>query len=347
MGVSDLFETKLGRRKLLNNMVMMGAGATLAACTPRMRADPKNLDPAILNFALNLEYLEGAFYLAAVGQLDRLPGSGDIILPDGFDGTKSLPFENDFAEAYAIEIAEDELAHVEFLRSALGADAAERPTIDLNNSFKAAAGAAFGTLADGGASLPFTPQDFNPFAAEVFFLHGAFIFEDVGVTAYKGAAQFVKDTRTFLGAAASILGVEAYHAGEIRLVLYGADGRANGGDLADGLYGPLPIWNIVEAISDARDSLDGPDDLDQGITVNALNSGSSLRTQAHGGANIVPTDENSIVFGRTPRQVANIVFLSPDNTVTAGGFFPDGITIPAGLEDEFSVLLDPDFPNNL
>ena len=340
----NLFETKMDRRRLLNNLAMVGAGATLAACTPRMKAVPQDLDPAILNFALNLEYLEAAFYLAAVGQLDRLPGgTAEVLLPSGFDGSKELPFENDFARAYALEIAEDELAHVNFLRGALGPDAAERPVLDLNMSFQNAAAAAFGTLADNGASLPFTPQDFNPFAAEVFFLHGAFIFEDVGVTAYKGAARFVKN-KDFLQAAASILGVEAYHAGEIRLVLYAADGRVNGGDLADGLYGPLPIWNIVEAISDARDSLDGPTDLDQGITKAALNG---MSTQAHGGANIVPTDENSIVFSRTPRQVANIVFLNPDVTNAAGGFFPNGISVPPGLEAEFAVLLDPEFPNNL
>ena len=342
MDVPNMFETKINRRRLLNNLVMVGAGATLAACTPRMKAVPQDLDPAILNFALNLEYLEAAFYLAAVGQLDRLPGSAEVRLPSGFDGTQELPFENDFARAYALEIAEDELNHVLFLRQALGPDAAERPVLDLNMSFQDAAAAALGTL-PAGAPRPFQAADFNPFAAEVFFLHGAFIFEDVGVTAYKGAARFIKNKNT-LQAAASILGVEAYHAGEIRLVLYGADGRANGGELADGLYGPLPIWNIVEAISDARDLLDGGNDLDQGITKVALNG---VSTQDHGGANIVPTDNDSIVFSRTPRQVANIVLLNPDVMNATGGFFPNGLSVPAGLEDAFAALLDPDFPNNL
>ena len=348
--MKNLLTKKMDRRKVLNTMLIAGAGATLAACTPREKAEgpgPDELmfDPAILNFALNLEYLEAAFYLAAIGELDRLPGSAHIKLPSGFDGTKPLRFENGWVKAYAQEIAEDELAHVNFLLSALGESAAKRPVIDLDMSFKNAAAAAFGTLSDGGASLPFEAKDFDPFAAEVFFLHGAFIFEDVGVTAYKGAARFLSD-KTLLGAAASILGVEAYHAGEIRQVLYGVDGRARGSGIEDGLYGPLPIWNIVEAISDARDSLDGDSDSDQGITLEPLNGG-ALRAQAHGGANIVPTDANGIVFSRTPRQVANIVFLNPDVTNAVGGFFPEGISIPTGLEDEFAALLDPDFPNNL
>jgi len=195
--------SNLNRRQALRQMGFAGAGAVIAgavsSCTPGMAAKP-NIDSDVLNFALNLEYLEAAFYLAAVGRINEIKaigGSAEIRLPSGFDGTSPVPGLSEEVLEYAQEIAEDELAHVRAIRAALGTKAVERPVLDLGQAFDDA-----GRAASNGAIT-----GFNPFANELFFLHGAYIFEDVGVTAYKGAARLLSDDREngVLDTAAGIL----------------------------------------------------------------------------------------------------------------------------------------------
>lgn len=244
-------------------------------------------DANIFNFALNLEYLEAEYYLrAAFGRgLDSSDIDGQGSTGPVFGG-RPVRFGSDSIRQYAEEIALDEEAHVKFIRAALGDAKVARPTIDLETSFTTAARAA-GIVGPNGT--------FDPFANGNNFLLGAFIFEDVGVTAYKGAARFIEN-KDFLEAAAGILAVEAYHASEIRTILYGR-----------GQIVPS-IIDTVQKISDLRDAADGGTDLDQGIVLD-------------GKANIVPTDANGLAFSRTPDQVLNIVYLGGE--AANFGFFPE------------------------
>jgi hypothetical protein len=318
--MDTLFKRKFGRRELLGKVGKTGASVALASTGLGGLANlaaaqgTKNYDAAILTFALNLEYLEAAFYLAAVGRIDELTGgNAQVILPAGFDGKTSMMFTNDAVAQYADEIASDEIAHVNFIRSALegmNMPVAERPVIDLAGAFAAAANAAFKTT---------TPLDpvFDPFANELFFLHGAFIFEDVGVTAYKGASPLLVDKNVVLQSAAGILAVEAYHAGQIRTLLYAQK------DVMTPYK--VTVEAVVQAISDLRGAAGGKDK-DQGLVLN-------------GKANIIPVDSSSVAFSRTPREVANIAFLDGTNTATKGGFFPDGLSVPSAYADDFAFLL--------
>ncbi|WP_045233845.1 ferritin-like domain-containing protein [Deinococcus pimensis] len=286
---------KMNRRSALLTLGRLGAGAAAIAAVPSVavaQSARPNVDGDVLNFALNLEYLEAAFYAAAVGRLDEvreLGGGAEIRLPAGFTGRSAMRFSSNATRQYAEEIAEDEISHVRFLRSALGASAVARPVLDLGPAFDAA-----GQAASGGAI-----RGFNPFANDLFFLHGAYIFEDVGVTAYRGAAPLLTDP-TVLGAAAGILAVEAYHAGEIRTLLF--ERRAM--PAAAGLN----VGQVTQAISDLRAKVGGGKD--QGLTRGGM-------------ANIVVADSNSVAFGRTTREVLNIVYLAPG--ASRGGFFPNGL----------------------
>lgn len=276
---------RANRRSLMGGLGLATLGGLTALQAPAAAQSDLNpgelTDVNILNFALNLEYLEAEFYVRAAfgrGLNDAdVTGSGPL---GQVTGGSKVNFQTPAIAQYAEEIAKDEEAHVRLLRAVLGGSRVARPTLDLNDSFIVAARAA-GVIGEG--------EVFNPFASENNFLLGAYIFEDVGVTAYKGAARFIQN-KDILEAAAGLLAVESYHAALVRTTLF-----------ARGLADP------ANKISDARDSLDGPGDTDQGILLD-------------GKANIVPTDSNGLAFSRTPTQVLNIVYLG--GAAANFGFFP-------------------------
>ncbi len=273
------------------------AGGLLATTLPtEAEAQSTVSDFDILNFALNLEYLEAQFYQYAVfgtGLPTNL--TTGIGTQGAVTGGRKVNFTDPVVAQYAKEIAQDELAHVSFLRTTLGTGfAVAQPAIDVgtdpNGAFSSAARA---------AGLVGAGQSFDPYASDENFLLGAFIFEDVGVTAYKGAAPLIAN-KTYTEAAAGILAVEAYHASIVRTVLY-----------QKGIATPSLI-DATEAISNARDSLDGSTDDDQGIRPIGTSS------------NIVPLDSNGLAYSRTTGHVLNIVYLNKAS-VAKGGFFPAGM----------------------
>jgi len=226
----------------------------------------------------------GPYYIRAF--LGRGLDPADTSDPNGVGnagfvlGGSAVPFKTESIAAYAQKITIDEVNHVRFLRRVLGNAAVAQPNIDLLNSFNGLALAA--------KLVPNANTQFNPFADEVSFLLGAFIFEDVGVTAYAGAARLLQN-KDCLDAAASILAIEAYHSGTVRTVL-----------------GALGQQSAANAISAVRASLGNGKE--QGLTVGNLRFNTS------------PSDSDSLAFRRSATEVLNVVYAGRS---TGGGFLPN------------------------
>lgn len=247
-------------------------------------------DSDILNFALNLEFLEAQFYtLATTGQTIDVAAGISIKGGDGSAGgtvkvkaNPMVPFSDPLLKQFAAEVAMDEQNHVKFLQQQLSTSAVAMPNIDLLNSFNALAQAAG------------LGSSFDPFASDVNFLLGAFIFEDVGVTAYQGAAGLLS-SKTFLDKAVGIHNVEAYHAASIRTRIFQAGATAQAAS---------------QAIAATRAKLDGTGNDDIGVGVTS------------GAATIVDNNSMGMTYARTTTQVLSIVYGGGSG---GGAFFPNGL----------------------
>ena len=295
---AETLERRADRRADRRKAILMGGAALAGIALSSKLASAQGTaltDADYLNFALNLEYLEAQFYtLATAGVLINDSSlssplsinSGDGSVQGGTVVTKAginakitpVPFTTKVLQDYANETATEERNHVAFLQTALksnNAVAVAQPNLDLFNSFNTLA-----VAAKLGAS-------FDPFADETSFLLGSFIFEDVGVTAYNGAAPALTNN-SILQAAAGILAVEAYHAGSVRTRIYAAGTQAQ---------------RASQQIAAARASLSGAAD-DNGVG-----------TDSTGASTLVDANSNAITYSRTPSAVIRIT----------APFFPNGL----------------------
>jgi hypothetical protein len=196
-------------------------GSRFAATLPKVEAATAIDDADILNFALNLEYLEAEFYamatygatLVQLGVITSAEESGPTT-----GGNKVPNFASSPMATSATGLRDTEIEHVLYLRAALGSNAVKKPAIDLS------------ALGYGYASV----NDWLKLARQ---------FEDVGVSAYLGAAPLIS-SKTYLAAAGAILATEAFHSGTIRLgcIWYGVTSPAV--DSLDIPPTPSNVWAV-------------------------------------------------------------------------------------------------------
>jgi Ferritin-like domain len=186
----------LDRRHFLAalGMTSAAAGAALVGCSttssPVAVTSAGSGQTNVLNFILNIKYLQATFYAYITTGADLSSGTANSGAITG------APAKLTFTGANASQITDmlneiyfDEKNHVTILLNLLGASAIARPAINL---------AAFAPITATNA------------------LSIARLLEDVGVTAIAGAAAGL--TTSNLTFTSQIIGVDSFHAGSLRLV---------------------------------------------------------------------------------------------------------------------------------
>lgn len=256
---------------------IMGCGST----APYVDAAGQS-DANILNFALNLEFLEATFYSYLVTGQD-IPSNQTGGGPSPQNPPPQITFPNQQVADLFAEIAFDEISHVAAIRSVLNSLAIQRPLIN------------FSALAA---------------ISQSNYLQFARLFEDVGVTAYAGAAGAL--TSVNVTAASQILAVEGFHAGALRLLA-----------IQLGIPYPSTLAGYVPA--------DGYDIIPADPGTVALASagptsakGGFFATQALGTVGQTNT-YSGFAFQRSTSQVLAILYGSTTSGTAKGGFFPNGV----------------------
>ena len=198
--IEEVVKASPNRRKFLKTLGAATAAVTAIGVAAPSAEAQSTTEMAVLNFALNLEYLEAEFYtygefgygIEHFGIKTAGVASGSNPAAGGTTtGGKKVALSNSlvFTGPITSQIGSDERAHVVLLQSFLGSKAIAKPNINLN-----------------ALGLGFANQN--------EYLTLARIFEDVGVSAYSGAA-YLLTTPLVIQTAARILAVEALHVGSI------------------------------------------------------------------------------------------------------------------------------------
>ncbi len=293
----------LNRRRFLGTMAAASALAAVGGALSGPQAEaqaaatPSIVD--ILNFSLNLEFLEAEFYsygingksLADNVTASTNPASGATAtiaanLPTVTANTISNPPQvtltgNQLAVVQAL--LQDESHHIALLQSTINANGGT-PVTSATIDYSAA-----GTI--------------PPITTAAAYFAAARQFTAVGNSAYAGAAASLVSVPNILQTAGQILGAEAQHLGVINY-----------------LCALLGVTPAQDPQVDAQDV--PPNGTAQIFTVTPI---PNPITQTSAPA--------AVGIARTPQQVLGIVYgiskpttLNPQAGVTRGGFFPGGVS---------------------
>ena len=200
----------VNRRSFFSSLTALGAAAAAAGflgATPKARAQAippgatgTEIIIGVLNFALNLEYLEANLYIAVSGGTPLTDLNFQGLGLGGGAAITGLPNKLNLdavTMATAQNLASDETRHIGVLRAAileLGGTPIDQPVIDYSL----------------GGKMSITTQ--------AQFLAVARQFTRVGIAAFGGAAWLLVSNPLVLTVAGQILGAEAQHLGGINVL---------------------------------------------------------------------------------------------------------------------------------
>eukprot|EP01018_Ginkgo_biloba_P003595 Gb_19468 [translate_table: standard] len=264
---------------------------------------PKRISGAdvdLLEFPLNLEFLEAEFFLfASLGYgLDKIAPELASGGPSPQGGQKANLDSR--THDVMLEFAYQEVDHIRAIKATV--PGFSRPLLDLSvKSFANVFNAAF----NGSLKPPF-----DPYANSLNCLIASYAIPYVGLTGYVGTNPSVTSP-TARRLLAGLLGVESGQDAVIRAFLY---------EKALEKVEPYPytVADFTGRISFLRNKLGHTTNVDEGLIVRPRQGAGGVIS-----SNILSADMYSVSYSRTPAQILGIVY-STGNASRPGGFYPQG-----------------------
>ncbi|GLT67201.1 hypothetical protein SLA2020_395270 [Shorea laevis] len=271
----------------------------LFPCSFSVKTIPAS-DLDLIEFPLNLEYLEAEFFLyGSLGHgLDTVAPNLTMGGPPPIGARRANldPLTRDITIQFGLQ----EVGHLRAIKKAV--KGFPRPLLDLSaESFAKVINSAFGR--------PLVPP-FDPYANSINYLIASYVIPYVGLTGYVGANPKLQGSAS-RRLVAGLLGVESGQDAVIRGLLY---------ERAVQKVSPygITVAEFTNRISWLRNSLGHGRRKDEGLIVpEKLGAEGKIR------GNVLAGNEYSLSYDRTPEQILMIVYGTGDKGVP-GGFYPKG-----------------------
>jgi hypothetical protein len=260
---------------------------------------PKS-DLDLLEFPLNLEYLEAEFFLwGSLGYgLDKVAPNLTMGGPPPVGARRANldHFTRDVIRQFAFQ----EVGHLRAIKNTV--KGFPRPLLNLS-------AASFATIMDHAFGKSLKPP-FDPYASSLNFLIASYVVPYVGLTGYVGANSKLQGAVS-KRLVAGLLGVESGQDAAIRALLY---------ERASSKVPPygINVATFTNRISELRNKLGRAGLKDEGLIVR-----SAIGAEGKSFGNVLAGDQYSVAYDRTPEEILRIVYGSGDERVP-GGFYPKG-----------------------